>query len=115
MRSGSHAIRHFGGITNNPAILQIDNAISVRGIYLRVRYLNDRSALLVQPAKQLHNFLRLAGVEVAGWLVRQNQLRIAGHRSRDSDELLLSARKLIRIKVFFADDLETVENIGNHR
>src|SRR5215471_7822814 len=103
--SGSHGIRYLGGITNNPAILQIDNAISVRGIYLRVRYLNDRGALLVQPAKQLHNFLRLAGVEVAGWLVCQDQLRVAGYGSRHSNELLLTARELIGVKIFFADDL----------
>src|SRR5215470_18306766 len=112
--SGSYAVRYFGGITNNPSVLQINNAISIRSIYLRVRYLNDGGALLVQPAKQLHDFLRLARVEVSCWLVCQDQLRVAGYGSRHSNELLLTARELIGVKIFFADDLKAIENIGNH-
>ncbi len=41
-----------------------------------MRNLHDGRAFAVQALEQLHDFLSLAGVQIAGGLVREDQLRI---------------------------------------
>src|SRR5689334_12064253 len=53
-------------------------------------------------------------MQVAGGLVGEKQLGIADDSTRHADQLLLSAGELVRIKVFLADDLEAVEDVGDH-
>src|SRR5690625_7394264 len=48
-------------------------------------------------------------MEVAGRLVGKDQLRARDHRARDAHELLLAARELRWVEVFFAHDPEAVE------
>ncbi len=61
---------------------------------------DDRSAACrLQLAHQIED-LRLQGdVECCGWLVRDQQHRIAGQRHRDRHALAHSARELVRIFV----------------
>ena len=70
---------------------------------------------LFRLLEQLHDFLALARVQIAGRLVRQNQFRTGDDGARNTDELLLSARELARIEILFPDDVETVERVGDHR
>ncbi len=56
-----------------------------------------RAALAVEPEHQVRDFDAGGGVEVAGRLVGQQQLRLAGERARDRDALLLAARQLLRV------------------
>src|SRR5262245_8438840 len=57
----------------------------------------DRRALLVQLLKELHHGFAIVGVEVSGWLVRQQDGRMATQRARYGHALLLTAGKLRRI------------------
>src|SRR5882724_9832581 len=66
-------------VFHNPAVFELDNTVAKGRVRFRVRHLNDRSALLIQFAEKLHGLLGLAGVEIAGGFVRQDQLRITGH------------------------------------
>jgi hypothetical protein len=65
--------------------------------------------------KELHDFLRLAGVQVAGWFVGQDELRFGNDRARDADQLLLPPGELPRVEIFFSDDREAIEGIGDKR
>jgi hypothetical protein len=56
-----------------------------------MRDLHDRGAFAVELLEELHDFLALVGVQVAGRLVREDQLRIGDDGARDADELLLAA------------------------
>jgi hypothetical protein len=47
-------------------------------------------------AKQLQHDLRILGIEIAGRLVGQHQLRLADQRARDRDTLQLARRELAR-------------------
>src|SRR5438132_10359162 len=72
-------------IRYDPSVFQLDDAVTKRRIRFRVRYLNDSSSLLVQPAKQLHDLFGLAGMQIAGGLIRQNQFWIAGNSARHAN------------------------------
>src|SRR6185436_9225173 len=54
----------------------------------------DRGAGAMQVPQQLHHLLTVAGVEISGGLVRQEDQRLACHRARHRDPLLLTAREL---------------------
>ena len=69
----------------------------------------------VEFLKKLHDFLGLAGMEVAGRLVGQDQFRLGDDRAGDADELLLAAGELARIEILFPDDGETIERVGDQR
>src|SRR5919109_4990339 len=57
------------GVTHHPTVAQLNGARAVRGVGLRVCHLDDRGALLVQLAKEFHDFLGLAGMKIAGRLI----------------------------------------------
>ena len=52
-------------------------------------------------------------MEVAGRLVGQDHLRLCDHGARHADQLLLSARELVRVEVLFADDLKFVQDVSD--
>src|ERR1035438_5784805 len=54
-------------------------------------------------------------MEVAGGLVGQDQARAGDQRTRDRDQLLLSAGQLGRVKVFLCDDMEAIERVADDR
>src|SRR5678816_2836103 len=88
--------RSFG--SGDPAVFELDDPVPVFRVFLGVRHLNDRRALAVQFLEQFHYFTALARVQVARGLVGENELRPRDHRPSHAHELLLSTRKLPRIK-----------------
>ena len=62
---------------------------------------------------KLHDFFSLAGMQVSGWLIGQNQLRVGNHRARNSHQLLLAAGKLIWIEVLLAHHIEAIERVAH--
>src|SRR6266566_6212491 len=78
-----------------------------------MRDLDDRHSFFIQLAKQLHDFLALARVQIASWLIRQQQFGRGNDGAGYSDELLLAAGELPRIQIFFADNLKTIERVGH--
>src|SRR5208283_472591 len=81
-------------IARHPAVAQLDNAPAVARIFLGVSHLHDGRALPVQFAKEIHDFPRLCRVQVAGWLVGQQQIGRVHHGARNAHQLLLAPRKL---------------------
>src|SRR5438067_553251 len=100
---------------HNPAVAQLNDALPVRRVFLRVRHLNDGHAFVIELAKQLHDFFALTGVQVSRGFISEQKLGLGNNRPRNTDELLLPAGKLTRIQIFFANDLETVERVGHER
>ena len=64
---------------NNLTIEQIDDALGVTCIALRVCYHQDGGAFLVQLGEQLHHLQTILGVEVTRGLVGKNQFGIHHH------------------------------------
>src|SRR5437867_9779859 len=54
----------------------------------------DRGAALMQFSEQTHDRFAIARVKVSSRLVRQQNRRSTGKRTRDCDTLLLAAREL---------------------
>jgi hypothetical protein len=105
--------RRIAGLADHPAVFHLHDAVAISCVSLRVRYLNDARASFIQPAEEVHDLFALRGVKVAGGFVRQNQLGALNDRARHTDQLLLTAGKLVREQVFFANDVEAVEDVAN--
>src|SRR3954469_1734447 len=95
-------------LLGNPAVDDFDDPVSILGVLLRVRHLNDRGAFLVELLEKLHDLFRLAGMQIARRLVRQNYFRISNERARNRDLLLLSTGELVGIQILLADYLKAV-------
>src|SRR5258708_31738996 len=100
-------------LADHPAVLELDDAVAEGGVALGVRDLNDGSAGVVQALEELHDFIALRGVEIAGGLVSEDELRILNHRAGHANQLLLSAGKLVGEEVFLADDVEAIEDVAD--
>ena len=75
----------------------------------------DRRAARVDLTEQIHDLERQIGIEIAGRLVREHELRIVDERARDRDPLLLAARQLLgqRIHpVLQADPLQHLKRLA---
>ncbi len=57
-----------------------------------VRGDDDSHARFLEAFEQAHHFAREIGIEVAGGLIRDEQRRLAHHRTRDTDALLFADR-----------------------
>src|SRR5579864_9368661 len=75
--------------------------------------LDDRRALRIQLLEQLHDLFALGGVQVSGWLVRQEQLGARDHGAGYGHQLLLAARQLVGEQILLTDNLKAVERIAN--
>src|SRR5437762_3147983 len=78
-----------------------------------MRDLNDRGSSFIQFFEQLHDFLALRGVQIAGRLIGKNKFRFLDYRASHSDQLLLSAGKLIWEQIFFADNIEAIQSVAD--
>src|SRR5579859_6066374 len=52
-----------------------------------------------QPDNQSHDFIRALAVQIARWLVAQQERRVGHNRARNRHALLLSTRKLPRVVI----------------
>src|SRR5580698_1901059 len=59
------------GVADQPTIAQLEGAGAVSRIGLGMGHLNNGRALLIEFAKQFHDFLGLGGMQVAGRLIGQ--------------------------------------------
>src|SRR5713226_4835317 len=60
---------------------------------------NDGGAAGVDLAEQIHDLERQIGIEVAGRLIGEDEVRIVDERAGNRDALLLAARELFRKSV----------------
>ena len=69
----------------------------------------------LSASNSCHDLFRGLGVERAGRLVRQQQLRIVDERARDGDALLLAARQLLRAVIEPVAEAHLLEPRPRHR
>ena len=80
---------------NHLTVEQVDNALGIAGISLRVSHHQDSSALLVQLGEQLHHLQTVFRVKVTCGLVGEDQFGVHHDGTSDGDTLLLTARELL--------------------
>src|SRR5690606_36027137 len=100
-------------LARHPAVRELDHAAAEVRDTLVVGHLDDGRAFAVQRLQHLHDLLALPPVQAAGRLVGQHDARVRDDRPRDGDLLLLPAGELSRVEILLADDLESVENLGD--
>src|SRR3569833_2283705 len=74
-----------------------------------------RRALLVQNVQHLHDLFAVARVEIAGRLIRQNQLRGSYNRPGYGDTLLLAAGELRRFVPGAWQKIDQLEHLADPR
>src|SRR5438874_241322 len=82
------------GLLDDAAVEERDRAGGEARVGRIVRDHDQGRARLVELREELHHGLAVLAVEVSGGLVGEQDERIARHRARDRDALLLSAREL---------------------
>ncbi len=65
----------WGVVSHNPAVLQLNNAIPMGGISLRVCDLDDCCSGIIQFFEELHDLFALRGMEIPSRLIGEDQLR----------------------------------------
>jgi len=99
----------------DPAISQVQDAIRLGGALGAMCSHHDGHAELARrPIQQIQHEITGRGVEIPGWLIREQEFRIVGQGARDCDPLLLASRKLmdqsIRVLGHF-DPMQTLEGL----
>ncbi len=90
------SLQFWQHILDDPAVEEVDDAVGVARVALRVGDHHDGGALVVQLGEQIHHLLAVLGVEVAGGLVGEDELGVGDHGAGNGHALLLSARELLR-------------------
>ena len=72
---------------------------------------NNSIALRVNVTEFFHDNVARAAVEVAGWLIGENNRRLRDKAASNGDALLLTTRELVRHVVFALLKMEVLENI----
>src|SRR5882757_1147630 len=70
---------------------------------------HDRYAYIVETLEQLYDLERQVGVEIAGGLIGDEELRLADDRARDSHALLFPGRELERPVLFLTEQPDLIE------
>src|SRR5438105_3557571 len=76
-------------LVDDPPVEEMDLARRVSRVFRVVRDHADRRARCVELAKKRHHRVAVLRIEIAGGLVGEEDQRIAGHRARHGDALLL--------------------------
>src|SRR5471030_1751208 len=99
-----------GLVGHDLAVLERDDARAVFGDLRLVRDEHDRDAALVlEPLEDVHHLDARAAVEIAGWLVGEENRRVVEQRARDRDALLLAAGQLIRMMISAVGEADCLE------
>src|SRR5580765_4794373 len=53
-------------------------------------------------------------MQISGWFIGEQQRRLMNDRTGNADELLLAAGELAGKKIFFGNNLKTIQSVGNH-
>jgi hypothetical protein len=74
--------------------VQLDPPLGVSGYGRVVRYKDNRHAALMQVAKRGQDLGAGTAIQIARWLIGEQQSRLVNQRSRDRDALLLPPGEL---------------------
>lgn len=83
-------------------------------VVLGVRHHYDRRSLLIQLGEQLHNLGTVLGIQVTGWLIGQDNLRVGNYRTGDRHTLLLTSGELLREVSRTVADIHSFQDIRYH-
>src|SRR5204863_2157030 len=100
-------------VTNDHSISHFNKTVGEGNQFGIVRDEDDR---LLEPAVQfpehVQNDFRVFRIQATRRLVREQDCRLVRNRARDSDTLLLAARKLRGLSAHFVFDLEKLKNLS---
>src|SRR5687768_678860 len=65
--------KRVGRSLHDPPVAQLDDAVAVLRVHLRMRHLDDGRPLVVELLEQFHDLPGLIGVEIARGFVRENE------------------------------------------
>src|SRR5215203_1735240 len=75
---------------NDPAVFKSHNPIAVGGVCFGVRHLHDGRSFIVQAFEHFHDLFALCRMKISSRLISQNDSGTRNHRTRNSNELLLT-------------------------
>src|SRR2546430_571674 len=104
----------IGCIADQPSVPHLNGAASIGRVRFRVGDLHDGRSLMVQVTEEFHDFLGLAGMQIPGRLIGEQERWLVDYSTCDSHQLLLAAGKLAGIQVFLGHDLEAIEFVRDH-
>ena len=84
---------------------QVDDAVGVASVALRVGHHDDGGAFLVEVGEQVHHLATVLRVEVTCRFVGEDELGVGDDGAGDGHPLLLTARQLLREVVFAMSDV----------
>jgi hypothetical protein len=114
--ASTHGSPNTGGsgvFADDPTVFELDDPVTVGGVFLRVCNLDDGRAAFVQLLEELHDLFALRGVKIARRLIGEDELWILNDGARHPHELLLATGKLVGEKVLFPHDIEPVERVAH--
>src|SRR5512141_1815982 len=110
LRSNTSSLHRF--ITHDMAVRKpYDPFAEGRNILLMGHQDHRYAGLLVQFHKELHDLNACLGIEISGGFVSKNDRCIVHERPGNSDPLLLTSGKLVRIMVFPTLETHALERL----
>ncbi len=85
----------IGFVFRNDTVTDMNNSIGMYGGLRVMRHHHDSTASFMEGMEQFHNLRAGMGVEVARWLIGQDQHRIVDESAGDCHTLLLAAGKFL--------------------
>jgi hypothetical protein len=81
----------IGFVFCDDTITHMNDSLRMYGSLRVMRYYHDGAASLMEGMEQIHNLFAGVGVEVARWLIGQDEHRIVDESTGDRHTLLLAA------------------------
>ena len=105
------ALRH-GLFAFNESVPHANDALAMAGnIFLVGHDENGDSPVIIERLKRLQDFFGGGGIEVAGWLVGQEEGRLVDQGPGDGHTLLLAAGHLLRVMVHAVSEADKLEQL----
>src|SRR5688572_223366 len=105
----------YYAILGDPAVLDMDRPVGAVGDPRVVGDHDQGAPLTSQLLEQVQDVLAARGVEVAGGLVGQDQVGLAGQGAGDGDPLHLPARELGRLVLHAVGEADLLEELLDSR
>ena len=83
-------------LLHHAAVEEVDDAVGIAGVALRVGHHDDGGAFLVEVGEQVHHLAAVLRVEVTRRLVGEDELGVGDDGAGDGHPLLLAAAELLR-------------------
>src|SRR5437763_1533826 len=102
-----------GGAALHLTLLEHDHALAKLAHQMQVVSRSDhRDPDILKAPEEPHDLEREVRVQISGGLIRDQERRLAHHRARDADPLLLADRELLRARALPAEEPRPGEGLA---